>query len=307
MPTINGTSGGDTLTGGAGDDIIVGLAGADTINGGDGNDTLYSDALSPPWNIPWNTNPYTAPVLDVGSEADTLNGGNGQDTIYAGYGDSVSGGADTDSLLISFRGATSGVTADFRPLLADGSGSIMVGGALIQGIERVLWIEGSNFDDTLYAQAEPFGWADFTPIFGLGGNDHIVAGQLSGNLYGGDGDDIVDGSLSIYGKYYYGGAGNDTVFGGRGWAYGDDGNDIIWSSARAFGGAGDDELHAQWAGSPVYLQGEAGNDTLYGSEQGDYLSGGSGGDTIYGGAGNDGLSSSGDGVFDTGTEHDHLE
>ncbi len=314
MPTITGTSGADLLAGGAGDDIIVGLAGADTINGGDGNDTLYSDVASPGWNIPWNNNPYTAPVLDIGAEADTLTGGNGQDTFYVGYGDLVSGGADTDALLISFRGATSGVTADFRPLLADGSGSIVVGGALIQGIERVLWIEGSNFDDTLYAQAEPFGWADFTPIFGLGGNDHIVGGPLSGNLYGGDGDDIVDGSLGVYGKLSYGGAGNDTILAGTGTGYGEDGNDTITTSGGAEGGAGNDILTAVWAGSQIALYGGEGNDTLNGSDHVDILYGGSGGDTIIGGAGNDALYSDGGNFnqgtvdqFDHGLEHDHLE
>jgi Ca2+-binding RTX toxin-like protein len=201
MPTFNGGSGDDVLTGGSDNDTIIGNAGNDNLSGGGGNDVLYAGVISPGWSIPWGSNPYVAPVLDTGTEADSLSGGAGQDVIYAGYGDTVDGGSDTDSLVISFLGAGSGVTADFRLLLTDGTGSMTVGGGLISGIERVLWVEGSTLGDTIYAPSDPFGWADFTPVFGLGGNDHIVGGSLSGNLYGGDGDDIVDGSASSYGRY----------------------------------------------------------------------------------------------------------
>jgi Ca2+-binding RTX toxin-like protein len=313
MTTITGTAGNDMLTGTPTDDVIVGGGGADTIDGGDGNDTIYAGDLSPGWSVPWNDNPYIAPVLDTGTDHDVLTGGNGNDTFYAGYGDSVSGGADADGLLISFRGASAGVTADFRVFDPGGSGSMTIGGGTIQGIEHVLWIEGSNFDDTLTASADPYGYPDFAPIFGLGGNDHIVGGPLSGNLYGGDGDDTIDASLGVYGKISYGGAGNDTIYAGTGIAYGQDGNDIIWTYGRAWGDAGDDDMHAQAGGTTAYLWGGDGNDTLSGSANGDVLYGNAGADNIYGGGGNDILYSAGapdsatGNDFDYGTEHDHLE
>ncbi|MFN4091723.1 MAG: calcium-binding protein, partial [Brevundimonas sp.] len=58
--TINGTSGDDTLGGGAGAEIINGLAGNDTLNGGSGAD-----------------------IIDGGAGIDRLYGGTGNDTFYA--------------------------------------------------------------------------------------------------------------------------------------------------------------------------------------------------------------------------------
>src|SRR5881394_2221124 len=112
MTTITGTGGNDSLTGGSVDDTLVGNGGADALDGGDGNDTIYAGAISPSWNSPWFDHPYTPPRLDTGSEVDTILGGAGNDVIFAGYGDNVDGGVGSDSLLLSFAGATSGVTAD---------------------------------------------------------------------------------------------------------------------------------------------------------------------------------------------------
>src|SRR5206468_10314652 len=109
-------------------------------------DTIYAGALSPPFTRTYyylKTNPL--PVLDTGTEVDVLNGGAGDDTIFAGYGDSVDGGAGTDLLYISFKGATAGVTADFRPLGT--GGSVTIGGGTITGIEAVAWVQGSEFAD----------------------------------------------------------------------------------------------------------------------------------------------------------------
>ena len=58
---VIGTSGADTLTGGAGNDVLIGGAGADTLSGGDGRDLLIG-----------------------GSGADQLDGGTGEDILIAG-------------------------------------------------------------------------------------------------------------------------------------------------------------------------------------------------------------------------------
>ena len=129
------------------------VAVADTLDGGDGNDSLYSADYAGNFNIPYYNNPYTPPLLDTGSEVDTLIGGAGDDRLFAGYGDNVDGGANGyagDYLYISFQGAPTGVTADFR------QATQVIGGGTITGIENVSWVQGSNYDDTdLYRQQQP--------------------------------------------------------------------------------------------------------------------------------------------------------
>lgn len=92
--TIDGGAGNDSLTGGAaadviaggtGNDTIGGAAGNDSITGGDGNDSITS-----------------------GTGNDTIDAGAGNDTIIYGAdlatGDSINGGADTDTLSVTSAG-----------------------------------------------------------------------------------------------------------------------------------------------------------------------------------------------------------
>ena len=281
---LEGDIGDDTLDGGADTDTLVGGAGQDSLSGGSGGDWLYSEAEAGPYQRPYYNNPYTVPVLDRGSAVDTLGGGSGGDLLSAGYGDNVDGGSDYDMLLVSFQGATSGVVADFR-LLASQS-SITIGGGTISSVEAVEWLEGSNYDDLL---ASGSGSSNLAPIFGLGGNDHIIAGYYTGSTYGGEGDDLIDMSGSAYGFPVFGEAGDDTIIGGSsgpGTLDGGDGNDTITlpGGTTARGGAGNDtitETGSNYYGSGLY--GEAGDDTLYGSNSANTLAeGGDGNDLIYG-------------------------
>ena len=144
-------------------------------------------------------------------------------------------------------------------------------------------------------------------MFGGDGND-ILQGNFSASnvIHGGDGDDIIHGSTggnliyggggddTIYGSYgadvIYGGTGNDTIYGDTGW---DDewmyANDII------YGEEGDDVIYGE--GGNDYLNGDSeyggdgygGNDTLYGGAGDDYLDGGYGHDILDGGEGFDPL------------------
>jgi len=307
---FNGTSGDDSFTGGGDDDTIAGnggndtLAGGgggDTIDGGDGNDALYSGTLSPNWNTP-----NVIPILDVGTEIDVLRGLAGDDVLFAGYGDFVDGGADFDTLFISLRGGSAGVTADFATLVA--GGTLAIGGGTIEDIERVLWVEGTDFaDDIIMAAGFPSG-----PVYGLGGDDRITAAGGMGEVYGGEGNDTIDARLNVYGQPVYGEAGDDTILAGSGFIYGGIGNDTITGGGRLFGEEGNDTLTATFAGSNPFLYGGAGEDDLTGSSGADILSGGDGADTIEGGNGADTIYSAtlpeatGD-SFDRGAEHDVID
>jgi Ca2+-binding RTX toxin-like protein len=289
---VVGTDGADLIFGLAGADTLSGGAGSDTVSGGDGDDWVFSGDASPLFRNPYyDYVPPSPPLLDTGSAPDSIVGGNGQDTLFAGYGDSVDGGPGGDSLFVSFQGASSGVTADFR--LLHTQPSITIGGGTITGIESIGWLEGSNFDDFLAPMDNgPFFYSDFEPIYGRGGNDHIIAGYYTGIVDGGDGNDLLDMSGTQYGFPAYGGAGDDTLIGGSNETlHGGEGNDVLYGPdwrADLFGDAGNDTLHGSNDGDRCY--GGDGDDVLYaGNWRGNILDGAAGNDTLIGAAGNDSL------------------
>jgi Ca2+-binding RTX toxin-like protein len=102
---------------------------------------------------------------------------------------------------------------------------------------------------------------------------------VAGFRVGGDGNDVLLGSISN--DVMTGEAGNDTMS-GRGGAdsiYGQSGNDVLKGGAGAdtlYGGANNDDL-----------RGDAGVDLLYGQDGNDILLAESSGDTLSGGAGSD--------------------
>jgi Ca2+-binding RTX toxin-like protein len=314
---LDGGAGDDTLQGGDHDDILIGGAGQDNLSGGNGSDQLYSDSVDPNFGG-WIS--YPGISLDVSSETDTLNGGAGDDYLFAGYGDSVDGGTNDsfgDRLYISFIGSPTGVIADFRPLLTDPNAAIVIGGATIKGIEYVDYLEGSDFDDTL----APIGsyYPSASPIYGRGGNDHIIVGYYSGfgggGVYGGEGNDLIDLTGAGYGPSTFGEAGDDTIIGGSSYEAldGGDGNDNI-SGNYGFdtlrGGAGNDILDGGSFGDDLY--GDAGDDILYGGGDADLIEGGDGNDTIHGDEGSSGSAnalspSSNDDILRGGAGYDWIE
>ena len=295
IPDTEPSSGNDTLYGNFNDETISGLGGADVIYGDDGNDRLASFTMDL----------VGGRSLDVFAEQDTLHGGNGSDRLYAGYGDNVDGGAnfpDGDTLYLSLLGAPSGVNVDFR------QANLVVGGGTIVGIEHFAWVQGSNFSDTIIGGVNT--------ILGMGGNDHLISMADASRLDGGDGDDILDGSLSISGELS-GGAGNDIIYtaisGGVATAFGGDGDDVIYANSESHGGAGNDVIAVYDTPGARGHWGDAGNDTITGSNGNDFLLGGSGADIIRGGAGNDILGSAESNplsyqlpAFDNGLERDQI-
>ncbi len=314
--TLRGKGGDDRLYGNGGNDLIEGGAGADFLDGGDNDDTLYAGSESPPFNLPYAENPFTLPLLDTGREVDTLVGGNGNDRIFAGYGDVVSGGAGIDYLYVSFQGATSGVTADFR------QSNVVIGGGSITDVESISLIVGSSYNDSIDLRvADQSGYSDFGSAFGMAGNDTIVAGYYTTILYGGDGDDVLDGRNSQYLFRIFGDAGDDTLYAntnGFADASGGVGNDLIYAGGGVTrGGDGDDRIFLDVSYYSPTLFGDAGNDLIDASNgMAGGISGGVGADTLIGGAFAD-IIASGDRntayqypytvpqfLDDMGTEHD---
>ncbi|WP_262689972.1 calcium-binding protein [Kordiimonas aestuarii] len=125
--------------------------------------------------------------------------------------------------------------------------------------------QGTNGNDELFGDAIR-DW-----IQGGDGDDTLAGGDGADLIIGGDGDDLLyaDGlneffdALANIANEIWAGLGNDQLFSG-------DSGDIMGGSD------GDD-----------YLEGNAGDDTLYGGAGLDELDGGAGDDVMYGGAGND--------------------
>lgn len=92
--TITGTSGNDSLSGGAGADQIYGQAGNDTISGNGGNDTLGGGNGNDTINGDAGND-----TIYGGNDLDILNGNTGSDTIYGGYGNDELYGGDGDDVL----------------------------------------------------------------------------------------------------------------------------------------------------------------------------------------------------------------
>jgi Ca2+-binding RTX toxin-like protein len=247
--------------------VVAGKPGSEVLAGGDGDDLVYSGEVSPAYARPLGSAFFVAPRLDTSAELDAMFGLAGNDRLFAGYRDHVEGGVGFDSLLMSFRGASQGIVADFRP--AAGGGEAWVEGSRIGGIEAIEWLEGSDFDDLLIVGGAA---GERAPIFGLGGNDRIQAGRLSGSIFGGDGDDRIDLAEAQYGSLHFGEGGNDLIQGGG-------------ADDRIDGGEGDDRLGG--GSGQDRLEGGDGADFIDGGDGNDVLDGGAGDDVLQGGAGND--------------------
>jgi Ca2+-binding RTX toxin-like protein len=230
-----GGSGADILTGGNQNDQLDGGGNADTLNGGGGNDNLLGNSGHD--------------LITGGSGADSMNGGTNDDTFdYLAAtdivaGETVNGGADTDTLRFSPTG-----TFDFRlatlmsieKLQFNGGGagvavfgSNQFGGTGISNNVTIIGDDGVDQFRVRLSSAGSFSAADWTfvnwdngteilSLFGTSGADTITgssqddrfvgSGGLD-HLIGGNGDDLffVDASGFSAGSHFDGGAGADGM------------------------------------------------------------------------------------------------
>ncbi|NHZ98355.1 calcium-binding protein [Massilia sp. CCM 8734] len=261
---VNGTDGGDFLTGGAHNDLLSGGNGSDTLVGGEGNDVLVggegNDVLFD--NIGDN-------LFDAGAGNARLTGGSGINMYKFGRDagtyvvDPAVGGthivllgddvrpADvsfaanwSNQLNIAITGTSALLQLSFN--MSSDAEPGMRGRVQLQFADGTIWSE----DDILNRVYR-----------GDEGDNLIKSGQGLDVLYGLDGNDTLDGYRGD--DTLYGGNGNDSLDGGDGYdvLVGGEGPDVL------LGGEGND-----------LLQGGAGNDRLF-SDSGD--------DTVRGGAGDD--------------------
>ena len=242
---LSGGLAGDTLNGGAGADRLFGNEGADTLDGGDGNDVLYGgdgkDTLKGGAGDDRLFGNEGVDTLDGGDGRDSLYGGDGEDTLKGGAGDdTLVGGAGDDTLIggeghdfleggpgadalyghrkpepnasggadapgnganyASYRLARTGVTVDLK---TPGNNT---GDAKGDTYSNIYKIRGSEYDDRLYGDDEPFNY-----IKGRGGDDHLYGRGGGDRLDGGPGKDTLDGGAGRDTYDFYIGGGADTV------------------------------------------------------------------------------------------------
>ncbi|MCP9799185.1 calcium-binding protein [Synechococcus sp. RedBA-s] len=240
--TINysGTRTDSTIRGGQGDDLITqnivgnGFLATSFVAGNIGNDTIGNASLG------------------IAATLSTLQGGQGEDRIFAGTIQStlVAGNLGADYLSVN-----------------DQFGFVSVDSSSIWGGQGDDIIEvTTSFQDSTVTN---------TSIAGNIGDDVInldVFGSFAGSVAdGGDGQDLIDATLSSSNLSLIGGTGDDTIFGGSGedsvqgnddddWLAGSDGADVV------DGGRGNDLITGSFYDGNVYD----------GDFTGDILSGGTG-------------------------------
>ncbi|MBX9622691.1 MAG: hypothetical protein K2X82_02645 [Gemmataceae bacterium] len=289
---LDGGAGNDRMDGGADDDALLGGAGNDTLNGGAGADTLNGAAGEDRFEIDFQTN--------AGDVTDSLIGGPGTDTIAIVGTDFLKNDENETSP------SADGATGDDDIVLTHVTGAGVPAGTFEAGWRPLGW-QPVKPGDPDYQRTVRFtipADVDNVVILGLGGNDlltvdvnatfrlqadggagddTILGGKGQDSLRGGEGSDTIDGRGGD--DAVYGEAGNDDVTGG-------DGSDAV------YGGAGDDTV-----------RGGPGRDVLYGGAGSDRLEAGDGtlGDLVYGEAGDDTLTG-GDGIdlLDGGVGNDSL-
>jgi Ca2+-binding RTX toxin-like protein len=231
--TLTGTQGDDVIGGGGGDDLLlVHQGGTDTLRGGEGNDRFFFGRQLPSWQV----GDTTGLLLD--------------------------GGAGTDTVILQgsfFNGWSVPTTGIERLKLLSGTdNSFGTGGAKIE-LQNImlrdldipggttLAIDASGLLAGERATVDARYESDGALVFlGGAGDDVVTPGRGQGTIYGGAGNDSLDG---IYGgkNSFYGEAGNDTAYG--------------WGDSLLDGGEGDDFLQAGDLGLDTLIGG-AGNDVI---------------------------------------------
>jgi VCBS repeat-containing protein len=257
--------------------VIHGNDGRDLLSGGDAAETIAGDAGND-----W---------LAGGGGADSLSGGAGDDTFaYLAVSDSVAGARDTitDFTSGSDRIDLSALAPVSFTLTPSGGQTILT--ALTAGGTLTIAIVGTVSAGDVVTQAQ----ANTT---GSAGNDLLMAGNGSSQLYGYAGSDILVGSAGA--DLLDGGAGSDVMFGGAGDdiyfidTFDDrvieapsDGTDEIRSTVP-FTLAPGVENGTLIGYDPIGVLGNDLANVLLGSAAQNYLSGQGGDDTIIGGGASD--------------------
>lgn len=250
---IRGTTFGDIVLSGAGDDDLDGGAGDDKLYGGAGND-----------------------ILTNSSGYDRLDGGEGDDRIVlVGTGGAVTGGAGFDRLSVDLSVMDEAVRFNgVNGHAVIGSGAELADHIYFSDVERLELKTGSGNDHVL-------GTAGDDTISTGAGADVIGPGWTLDRGASALGDDVIDGgagddliSDAIGANRLHGGAGDDVVI-------------TSFDTLEATGGDGDDRLLLHYRGEPQEIildfeRGTASTGLSFSGFEHAVVSLGSGDDVVFG-------------------------
>ncbi|MCC6920588.1 MAG: hypothetical protein IT548_15430 [Alphaproteobacteria bacterium] len=322
---LGGNPGDDALFGVGGDDTLRGGTGADTIVGGDGIDTLSFDGLNAGVNGSLANGDGTDIVsgvenLEGSFYNDTLTGNSGDNRLIGGAGyDLLFGGGGNDTyVLMETAPAPLPVIEPariiFPPIFRDPVFDPVTEQA-DGGIDTVLVSAGTSLSSYFLPANVENGViiVDAPRSFALNGNtlNNVLTGRaaVTDALFGGDGNDTLDGGAIATADQLFGGRGSDVYINPRGDTIVEQANEgtdtvqswtafsleqvnnverLVLTAAGNINGTGNglDNLVVGNSGRNV-LRGLAGNDTLNGGGANDTLEGGAGDDSLVGGNGAD--------------------
>jgi Ca2+-binding RTX toxin-like protein len=326
---IEGGSGYDTISAGAGNDVLEDTEGQ--LAGGLGNDTLVADYSNYTYAIALNQNGQNVKrisngniilthsgieafrvtgsafgdslvggtgndTLKGGAGSDTIVGGAGNDRLYPGYNlgavDSVDGGTGTDTLEVNYTGKTDGAGVHFGYLGTNNIFNRFSGNVLVSvsNVENYQ-ITGTQYDDVFEGRAGD-------DIFiGRAGNDILVGGIGSDSLDAGAGNDLLNPGYSLGAvDTVDGGEGTDTLEADYTGKTDNAGIHFVASTGNNIFNVKDSSVLAYVVNVEQYkITGTNYSDVLDGSTGNDTFIGGVSADFLTGGAGNDSLSGGADG------------
>lgn len=323
---LDGGAGNDLLVGSAGADALFGGAGDDTMVGGAGSDLIISDgdvgSIASAGGTSWVTgsnDPLTGQArrLDIVHEGARLYlsppDSTGQRTpYYAHLADQLDMthdldyqnlrtlvGQDVRNLGYTYNGTVLDSSTPIGSQTVHASGDFSYSGSLIQTESFNTARHTGN--DTVYAGSGDdvvnAGGGIDTVLAGSG-NDIVVGGAGDDFIFGGEGNDRIDGdaegataeissNVDFYTALLKFNVGLDVSRHGADYIDGEEGNDVIFGNGQAdflFGGTGDDEIYGD---GPGVTGAAAGDDYLEGEAGNDKLFGGAGADYLIGGTGDD--------------------
>ncbi len=268
--TIYGYVGDDTINGGTGIDEIYGGVGSDTISGGSGNDTLYAAYAAGASTIPLNVN------FDTGTDGFAYTDG--------GFGGSDPGSVSVTGARITTDGNTTNGALEVNINMTNNNNVSNASGS---------WDITVNLGTALSNAELSFAYRLYNDGQTDGGENTFAYVEVDGTQYGTSGNNWVDslngaggnvdqdtGWVTVNLNVGALSAGNHTISIGAlinsanrsnedSWMRIDD---VILSNS---GSTTDDSAHTN------IINGDGGNDIIYGSNGTDTLNGGDGNDAIY--------------------------
>ena len=324
--TESGCGGDDKLNGDEGDDFIIGGQGADHIDASSGNDVVFGDHGDVLLSIKKDEHTLKCLEQAVSGGNDTIVAGAGDDSVFGGADRDVIDGGEGNDVVFGDCGEikrsytspedrhmrtvfkTPGSNGDADTVAGSDGDDIIFGGAggddIVGGAgdDKILGDHGSvdivDGGVTMKSTEATLGGGD--TISGNEGDDVVIGGAAADEVSGNSGRDFVFGDHAEYTKSKEGDVTMKTAFpgddqaGGADTLNGDEGDDVLFGGAAAdvmHGNAGDDWIFGDFAEITIPHDGNNVHavSTDPGMGGGDELHGDDGADVLVGGAGDDEL------------------